>query len=94
MTIYAVRFSYLDKPDRLDAERPPRLAWFQRLEADGCLLASGQLLGTAAMSGMLVLEADDRVAAERILDADPYAVVGLVAERTIEQWRPTVGTWL
>lgn len=94
VTIFAVRFSYLDRPSQLDAERPPRLAWFRQLEAGGSLLASGQLLGSAAMSGMLVLEADDRATAEQILDADPYALAGLVAERTIEQWRPTVGTWL
>lgn len=94
MTIYTVRYSYLDKPRELDATRPPRLAWFRDLETGGPLLASGQLIGTAAMSGMLVPEAADHAAAERALDADPYVPAGLVAERTIEEWHPIVGTWV
>lgn len=93
MTLFAVRFSYVDRPSRLAELRPSRLAWFRALEAEGSLLASGQLIGTER-DGMLVLLCDDRATAQQILDQDPFVLAGLVAERTVEEWRASVGVWV
>lgn len=94
MSVYVVTYRYAADESRLARVRPARYTFFDRLTADGALLASGQLLDGPLGDGMLVLEAADRASAERLLDDDPFVHGGLVAERIIAPWRPTAGAWV
>jgi len=74
--------------------RPERYAFFQRLDADGVLLASGQVLDGDLGDGILVLRASSVADAEALLDGDPLVTAGLVTQRRIAQWHPTIGAWV
>lgn len=94
MTVFTVVYTYLPQPEVLARLRPERYTFFQELEARGVLLASGQLMEPALGDGMLILRAADVEAATTLLEGDPYLREGLVANRLIAAWNPTMGTWV
>lgn len=94
MSLFAVTFEYTDDPAAQAGLRPERYAYFQRLQADGRLLASGQLTGQDMPQGLLLLTAASVDDAATLLDEDPFARAGLVARRRIGQWHATLGTAL
>lgn len=94
MSVFVVTYRYHPEPGRLAQLRPQRFQFFRDLESDGSLLASGQLLDDAFGEGLLIVEAPDRDRASAILDEDPFARAGLIAQRVISAWHPTVGAWL
>lgn len=93
MATFVVTYRYVPEPERLNDLRPSRYIYFQNLDREGVLCASGQLDGELG-EGMLVLDAADRAAAESLLDDDPFVRAGVVTERQIARWNPTVGTWV
>ncbi|WP_251151141.1 YciI family protein [Cellulosimicrobium sp. Marseille-Q4280] len=95
MPIHAVTYVYPARPAELDAVRAEHRAFLRGLHEQGTLLASGPLPATddAAAGALLVLDAGSPVAAAEILDADPFARAGLVAERTVRPWSPVIGDW-
>ncbi|MDO4919142.1 YciI family protein [Kocuria sp.] len=94
MTVYVATFSYAASSQAMSSLRPARYAYFQGLEEEGTLLASGQLLDGPFGDGMLVLEAPDEAAARRILAEDPFAREGLVGRLDLAAWHPSTGAWL
>lgn len=93
MPLLAVTYRYTDEPGRLGQHRPARLDWFRRLDAEGTLLASGQLVDGDLADGLLVLDAPDAATAEALLDEDPFVIEGLVTDRRVARWHATVGAW-
>lgn len=95
MPIFVVTYAYPDRPAELDAVRPAHRAFLAELHAEGTLFASGPLPGDEIdpPGGLIILRADSVKDAERILDADPFAVAGLVATRRIRPWSPVIGDW-
>ncbi|MBD5787341.1 hypothetical protein IF650_14290 [Cellulosimicrobium terreum] len=95
MPIHAVTYVYADRPADLDAVRPEHRAFLRGLHAQGTLLASGPLPATQDAPGgaLIVLDAESVAAAGDVLDADPFARAGLVAERTVRPWSPVIGDW-
>lgn len=91
---YVVTFAYSASAAAQAAVRPERYAWFQRLTADGSLLASGQLLDASLGDGLLILRAADEASARTVLAEDPYARAGFVKRVDLAAWNPTIGTWL
>ena len=71
-----------DKPGflqtRLDT-RPAHVAWLEGLDAKGALKLAGPFLGPEGkpMGSMVMIEAEDRAAAEALAADDPYAKAGL-----------------
>lgn len=94
MADFVVTYRYVAAPEKLAQLRAERFAYFERLEGEGHLLASGQLLDGELADGLLVLRAPDASVARQLLDRDPFAQAGLVAERTLAAWRPTAGAWV
>ena len=83
-----------DKPDSVAlrmATRPTHLD-FLAAEAKAFPIA-GPYLNEAGepVGSLLVVEADDKAAAEALLARDPYAQAGLFASVEVRAWRWTVG---
>lgn len=83
-----------DHPDRLAlrlATRPAHLAYLEpRL---GQVVTAGPLLaddGETSIGGLLIIEAEDRAAAERFATEDPYAKAGLFRSVTVRPWRRVI----
>jgi uncharacterized protein len=95
MPIHAVTYVYADRPAELDAVRAEHRTFLRALHEAGTLLASGPLPATedAPAGALIVLELDSPDAVATVLDADPFARAGLVAERTVRQWSPVIGDW-
>ena len=93
MTTYAVTYVYDSRSEERDTHRPAHRAFLGGLHAAGVLLASGPVTAGEMQGALLILEAAsaDKVAA--ILDADPFAVNGLVADRAITEWTVVFGPW-
>lgn len=78
----------------MSALRPERYTFFERLQAEGRLLASGWLSGGDLGDGLLVLDAAHEAQARELLAPDPYAREGYVVEMHVAPWNPSVGTWI
>lgn len=81
----------LDKPGelqtRLDA-RPDHVAFLNRLNEQGGLKFAGPFLDEEGKpnGSLVVVEAEDRAAAEALAAEDPYAKAGLFASVEIRPW--------
>ncbi|WNB87023.1 YciI family protein [Cellulomonas sp. ATA003] len=92
MTVYAVQYTYDDRTDVRDRFRPEHRAYLGGLVESGELLSSGPW-ADGAPGALLVLSAPSTAEVERLLDADPFAREGVVAERSIREWTPVLGVW-
>ena len=69
----------------------PHLLYLKKLIKEGRLLASGPLKGTTLRAGFLVMVGDSRKEVEAMVEADPFAIEGLICGLTIEEWDPLFG---
>ena len=56
----------------------------------GILLAAGSLRsddGARAIGGILIVDVEEREAAERFINNDPFAMGGLFADIKVDRWR-------
>jgi uncharacterized protein YciI len=83
-----------DKPGSRDVRLATRPTHLEYLKGFGTsIVAAGPLLGSdgETMTGsLLIVDAEDRAAAERFAANDPYAKAGLFAKTTIAPWRKVV----
>ena len=99
MSVFAVLYTYDDRTQERDRVRPDHRAFLAGLHAAGTLLASGPFTGpTAGREGepdgaLLLVRADDADAAAALLDQDPFAEQGLVAQRAVRPWDVVFGPW-
>ncbi|WP_427306319.1 YciI family protein [Cupriavidus sp. H39] len=81
----------LDKPDHQHVRQASRARHLEYLDANkALLLACGAKLnddGSDAGGGVYIVDVDSREAAQRFIDADPFATAGLFAEVRIVRWR-------
>jgi len=89
MSTYAVSYTYTDDVATRDEVRPDHRAFLRALNADGVVRASGPVDG--GVGALLILEAESADAALAVLDEDPFALRGLVAERGVRQWDVVIG---
>ncbi|GAA2226120.1 YciI family protein [Promicromonospora sukumoe] len=89
MSTYAVSYTYTDDVATRDEVRPSHRDFLRALLADGVLRASGPVDGR--VGALLVIEAESADAALAVLDPDPFALRGLVAERSARQWDVVIG---
>ncbi|MBJ30896.1 MAG: hypothetical protein CL466_05680 [Acidimicrobiaceae bacterium] len=82
----------LDRPDAGDLRsrtRPDHLAYLEgfKLTFGGPMLDDqGEMCGS-----LIVLDVEDRAAAEAFAAGDPYAKASLFSQVTITRWRPVFG---
>jgi uncharacterized protein len=87
----------LDRPGALErrlAHRPAHLDYLkaagERIKAAGALLNNNE----QPMGSMIVIEADDRAAAERFAAGDPFSTEGIFEQVTVRPFRPALGAWI
>lgn len=80
-----------DKPGHLQLRmetRPEHLAYLDRLNAEGKLVFAGPFLDDEGKpcGSMVAYEAESREEAEKLANADPYALAGLFDSVEIRPW--------
>jgi len=80
-----------DKPGHLQVRldtRPDHVAFLNDLNAKGSLKFAGPFLGEDGKptGSLVVIEVEDKAAAEAIANADPYAKAGLFENVDIRAW--------
>jgi uncharacterized protein len=89
MSIFAVSYTYSDDVATRDEVRPAHRDFLRGLNAEGVVRASGPVDG--GIGALVVVEAESADDALRILDADPFEVRGVIAERSVRQWDVVIG---
>ena len=69
------------------------VSYLQGLIAAGKIRASGPVEGLGKRAGFIIMTVGDRHEAEALVDADPFAVEGLIDELTILEWNPMFGVF-
>lgn len=90
MPLYLARMEHPDG-DRWGKYVVEHVLYLKGLIAQGRLLASGPLKGTALRAGFLILRADSLQEAQALIDADPFTREDLICGLSIEQWDPLFG---
>lgn len=81
-----------DKPDHEPLRKATREAHLAYLNASGVTLMAGPFLNGGVMTGsLLVIDVEDRAAAEGWAAQDPYALAGLFTDVRIEEWKKVIG---
>ncbi|PIB94337.1 YciI family protein [Caulobacter sp. FWC2] len=83
-----------DKPGALETRMATRPTHLDYLNGAGLVKAAGPLLDDAGspIGSMLIVEAEDRAAAQTFVDNDPYTLAGLFESVEIQGWRVGVGS--
>lgn len=86
MLIYAVTYRYADKPEVIAEHRPAHREYIASLLGEGGLIASGRTEGGETPSALLLFQADSVAEVEKVLDPDPFWILGLIEKRDIVEW--------
>lgn len=83
-----------DKPGALETRMATRPTHLDYLNSAGLVKAAGPLLDDAGapIGSMLIVEAQDRAAAQAFVDNDPYTLAGIFESVEIQAWRVGVGS--
>jgi uncharacterized protein YciI len=90
MAWYLVEIRYVQ--EKLADVRPRHREFLARHAERGDVAVAGPL-GDGS-GGMVLFEAEDEQALRTIIDQDPYYTEGVVAHRTIREWKPIIGSWV
>ena len=71
----------------------PHAAYLADLVTRGVLKAAGPLQGTPKRAGFLIFSAPDREAVSALVDADPFAIHGVIETVSITAWDPVFGAF-
>ena len=86
MLIYAVTYWYADKPEVIAEHRPAHREYIASLLGEGGLIASGRTEGGETPSALLLFQAQSVAEVEKVLDPDPFWILGLIEKRDIVEW--------
>lgn len=89
MPLFVLTYGYHDTPQRSE-RRADHLAHLERLSADGAVVAAGPLADLSG--GIIVLQAEDEASAQQLVEQDPYTQHGVTKDRTLQEWKVTVGS--
>ena len=93
MPVFAVLYDYADDSvEARDAHRPAHRAFLDAVSGSMRLLATGPYNDEPA-GALLIFQAPSRAELEAKMDADPFALEGLVARRQVREWTQVRGPW-
>jgi len=85
---FAVSFTYISDKERIEQVRPVHREYLRGLLEAGKLVESGPFAdGSGAL---MIYEVDDLAAAQEQLANDPYAINGIIATVSINEWNVTI----
>ncbi len=90
MAWFLVEIRYVQ--EKLEEVRPRHRKFLSDLAEQG-VVALGGPLGDGS-GGISLYQAADEAALAEIIDQDPYHLEGVVAERTVREFKPVIGAWL
>lgn len=93
MTVFAVSYSYTADSETINQVRPAHRAFLAGLAEDEVILASGPTTDGQAPHALLLVQAASEQECWEKLDPDPFAVAGVIAERSARPWNPVIGQW-
>ena len=88
MARFALTYEYAD-PDLRARVRPRHLDYLGGLHEDGRVVSAGPF-GDGS-GALVVYEAADLAAAQALVDADPYAVEGVMRAPLLREWKVVLG---
>ena len=71
----------------------PHVAYLKGLIEAGKIRASGPVTGLGKRAGFIIMTVESREEAQGLVDADPFALEGLIDELTILEWDPLFGAF-
>jgi uncharacterized protein len=89
MPIFAVHYTYIDDPDRVQRHRPDHRAYLQTL--DGELLACGPLVEPPPAGGLLIFDVDSYYRMQEIVENDPFKTSGVLRDHSVQTWSLFIG---
>lgn len=92
MPIFAVTYHYVSNEDVINAHRPVHREYLRSLVGEGGLLAAGPTTGRATPSAQLIFEAESAEDVDKLLDADPFVLEGVVTSREVYEWNVALGS--
>lgn len=90
MSWYLVEIKYV--PEKMPAVRPKHREFLATLAAEGRVAVAGPLADNTG--GVVLIEAADLEALHEVIDTDPYFTEGVIAERSVREFKPVLGAWL
>lgn len=94
MPVFAVLYEYAEGSEALrDEHRAAHRGFLDDLSSQVSLLASGPWADGSA-GALLIFSGPDQQTVADALDADPFALIGAVAGRTVRHWTQSRGPWV
>ncbi|RSM67323.1 hypothetical protein DMH03_05670 [Amycolatopsis sp. WAC 01376] len=90
MAWFLVEITYVQ--EKLADVRPRHREFLSALAGQG-VVALGGPLGDGS-GGISMYQAADEAALLEIINKDPYHLEGVVAERTVREFKPVIGSWI
>ncbi len=90
MAWFLVEIRYVQ--EKLEDVRPRHRKFLSDLAEQG-VVALGGPLGDGS-GGISLYQAADEAALAEIIDQDPYHLEGVVAQRSVREFKPVIGAWL
>jgi uncharacterized protein YciI len=90
MAWYLVEIRYVQ--EKVAEVRPRHREFLTRLAEQGTVAVAGPL--GDGTGGITLYQAEDEAALGEIIDRDPYYLEGAVAERSVREFKPTIGAWI
>ncbi|MFE0020551.1 YciI family protein [Amycolatopsis sp. NPDC059021] len=90
MAWYLVEIRYVQ--EKLAEVRPRHREFLQGLAEQGRVAVAGPL--GDGTGGITLYQAEDETSLTELINQDPYHLEGVVAERTVREFKPVIGAWL
>jgi uncharacterized protein YciI len=88
---FVVTYRYNHDVGSRDLQRPVHRQWLADRFAAGDLMTSGPL--ASGKGAVLLWRARNEDELGRVLEDDPFAMHGLIAQTDIQEWVPVFGPW-
>ena len=92
MPVFAVTYHYVSDDETINAHRPVHREYLRSLLNGGGLVAAGPTAGRGTPSAQLIFEAESAEDVEKLLDADPFVLEGVVTSREVYEWNVAIGS--
>lgn len=93
MSIFSVRYTYIEDAERTNAVRPEHRDFLRGLAAEGKLLVAGAFAPTEPPGANLAVVAGSTQDVLSMLAEDPFSREGIVTNVDVKEWTPVIGPW-